>query len=161
MRAESRRAKTGTRPARFVGGDEMSIYAIYRTCIWLPILVPAAVIVIAKIFGLRLAEGVVWEMVAYSLIWGGLPYAALAAWATWWVGGRPEAAIRRLMFRAPMLMGAVFVPLALITGLAVDAMVPFTAVALLGLIVILLLGYAYVGLAVILRHSLGPRERAA
>jgi hypothetical protein len=139
----------------------MSITAIYRTCIWLPVLVPTALILIAKAFGLRLAEGFVWEMAAYSLIWGGLPYAVLGAWATWWIGGRPEAAIRRLMFRAPLLMGALFVPLALITGLAVGAIVPFTAVAVLGLVVILLLGYAYVGLAVILRHSLGPRERAA
>lgn len=30
--------------------------------------------------------------------------------ATWWVGGRPEAAIRRLMFRAPLLTIALFVP---------------------------------------------------
>jgi hypothetical protein len=136
----------------------MSIYRIYRACIWLPILVPAALILVAHAFGLRLAAGVVGEILAYSLIWGGLPYAALAVWATWWVGGRPEADIRRLMFRAPLLMVAVFVPLALATGLVVGGLGPFTGVALLGATVIVLLGYAYVGLTVLLRHSLGPRS---
>jgi hypothetical protein len=141
----------------------MSIYTIYRVCIWLPILVPAALILVVNAVGVRLAAdvGVVGEMIAYSLIWGGLPYAVLAAWATWWVGGRPEAAIRQLMFRAPLLMVAVFVPLALATGLAVGALGPFTGVAVLGAAVIMLLGYAYVGLAVALRHGLGPRESAA
>ncbi len=141
----------------------MSIYTIYRVCIWLPILVPAALILVVNAAGVRLAAdvGVVGEMIAYSLIWGGLPYAVLAAWATWWVGGRPEPAIRRLMFRAPLLMVAVFVPLALVTGLAVGALGPFTGVAVLGAAVIMLLGYGYVGLAIALRHSLGPGESAA
>jgi hypothetical protein len=139
----------------------MSIYAIYRICIWLPIIVPAVLILVVNTFGLRLAAGVVGEMVAYSLIWGGLPYAALALWATWWVRGRPEAQIRHLMFRAPLLMVAVFVPLALLLGLVAGALGPFVGVALLGAAVIMLLGYAYVGLAVLLRVSLGPRERAA
>jgi hypothetical protein len=139
----------------------MSIYTIYRGCIWLPILVPAVLIVVAKAFGLPLAEGIVAELIAYSLIWGGLPYTVLAAWATWWVGGRPETQIRRLMFRAPLLMVAVFVPLALLAGFAVGALGPFTAVAILGAIVILLLGYAYVGITVFLRMGLGPSESGA
>lgn len=104
-------------------------------------------------------------MIAYSLIWGGLPYTVLAAWATWWVGGRPEAAIRRLMFRAPLLMVAVFVPLALAMGLGVGALGPFTGVAVLGAVVIVVLGYGYVVLTVLLRHLFGPRfdeaQRAA
>jgi hypothetical protein len=139
----------------------MSIYTIYRICIWLPIIVPAVLILVVNAFGLRLAAGVVGEMIAYSLIWGGLPYAALALWATWWVGGRPEAQIRRLMFRAPLLMVAVFVPLALLLGLVAGALGPFVGVALLGAAVIMLLGYAYVGVAVFLRLSLGPHESAA
>lgn len=139
----------------------MSIYTIYRICIWLPIIVPAVLILAVNAFGLRLAAGVVGEMIAYSLIWGGVPYAALALWATWWVGGRPEAQIRRLMFRAPLLMVAVFVPLALLLGLVAGALGAFAGVALLGATVIMLLGYAYVGVAVFLRLSLGPRESAA
>jgi hypothetical protein len=134
----------------------MSISAVYRLCIWLPILVPAAVIVVAKTLALKLADGVVWEALAYSLLYGGLPYAVLAFWATWWIGGRSEPEVRRLMFRAPLLMATLFVPLALVVGFAVGAPGPFTAVAILGLFMILLLGYAYVGVAVLLRRSLGP-----
>jgi hypothetical protein len=139
----------------------MSMHAVYRVCIWLPILVPAALILTARVFAWRLSAGVVAEMVAYSLLYGGLPYAGLAIWATWWVGGRPEAEIRRLMFRAPLLMVAVFVPLALVTGLVVGALGPFVGVALLGAAVIVLLGYSYVALAVLLRRGLGPRADRA
>ena len=135
----------------------MSIYTIYRVCIWLPVLVPAALMAVANALNLRLSAGVLWEVLAYSLIYGGVPYAALAAWATWWVGGRPEVAIRRLMFRAPLLMAAVFAPVALVVGFAVGEPGPFTAVALLGCVIILPLGYAYVGLAVLLRRGLAPR----
>ncbi len=136
----------------------MSIYTIYRACIWLPLLVPAALLLIVRMFGLRLSAGVVGEMVAYSLLWGGAPYAVLAAWATRWVGGRPETEIRRLMFRAPLLRVAVFVPLALATGLGVGAPGPFTGVALLGAVVIVLLGYCDVLVTILLRHLLGPRS---
>ena len=137
---------------------KISAVSIYRLSIWLPLLVPAVVIVVARAFKLRLAEGLLWEMLAYSLLYGGLPYAILAIWATWWVGRHSEAAIRRLMVRAPLLMGSIFVPLALIVGFAVGAPGPFAAVAVLGLLNILVLGYAYVGIAALLRRGLGPRQ---
>jgi hypothetical protein len=139
----------------------MSIHAIYRLCIWLPILIPGALIRVYETFGLRISDGIVAEMVAYSLLYGGLPYAALALWATWWVGGRPEDQIRRLMWRAPLLMLAVFVPLALTVGLLVGNMTPFVGVALLGAAVILPLGYSYIGLALLVRRVLGPRPARA
>jgi hypothetical protein len=135
----------------------MSIATVYRFSIWLPILVPATVIAVARAFDRPLAQGVLWEVLAYSLLYGGLPYAALAIWATWWIGGRPESEIRRLMFRAPLLMAAVFVPLALGVGVAVGQLGPFIAVAIYGLLIILPLGYAYVGAAVLLRRGLGSR----
>ena len=135
----------------------MSTCTFYRLCIWLPILVPAAVISVAKAFELRLSVGVLWEVLAYSLIYGGLPYAVLGVWATWWIGGRSEVEIRHLMFRAPLLMAAVFVPVALVVGFAVGVPGPFAAVAVLGGLIILPLGYAYVGVAVLLRRVLGPR----
>lgn len=97
------------------------------------------------------------ELLVYSLLYGGLPYAVLAAWATWAIGGRTEREIRRLMFRAPLLMIAVYAPVALFAGIIVGAPMPFAAVALLGSILILLFGYAYVALTVILRWSLGTR----
>ena len=140
----------------------MSTVSVYWLSIWLPILVPAIVIAVAKTLGLRLAEGLLWEMLAYSLLYGGLPYTFLAIWATWWVGRHSEVEIRRLMIRAPLLMGSIFVPAALMLGFAVDAPGPFAAVAVLGLLHILVLGYGYVGMALLLRRGLGPdksRER--
>lgn len=135
----------------------MTATTVYRVCIWLPIVVPAILIVVVNLFGLSDAVGFVGEMVAYSLLYGGIPYAALGVWATWWVGGRPEPEVRRLMFRAPLLMVAVFVPLSLMVGLIVGAFVPFAAVAGLGAFVIILLGYTYVGLTVLIREELGPK----
>lgn len=136
----------------------ISAVGVYRLSIWLPLLLPAVVIVVARTFRLSLAQGLLWEMLAYSLLYGGLPYAILAIWATWWVGRHSEAEIRRLMLRAPLLMGSIFVPLALIFGFAAGAAGPFAAVALLGLLPILMLGYAYVGIAALLRRYLGPRQ---
>jgi hypothetical protein len=135
----------------------MSIYAVYRTAIWLPIAVPVALIAVVNAFDLRHTVGGVGQIVAFSLVYGGIPYAALAAWATWWVGGRPEPEIRRLMFLAPLVMAAVFDPLALVLGLVTGDMQAFIALAILGTAVIIPLGYLYVGLAVLLRLGLGPR----
>lgn len=135
----------------------MSATALYRLCIWLPLVVPAAAIGVARALDVGLADVLLVEMLAYSVLYGGVPYAALAAWATWWVGGRTEDEIRRLMFRAPLLMAGVFAPLALVLGIAVGAPSPFAAVAALGCVVILLLGYCYVGLTLLLRWSLRAR----
>ena len=136
----------------------MSIYTIYRVSIWMPILIPAIVVAAATALSLPLAAAsIVLEILGYSLFYGGVPYLPLAVWATWWVGGQPEAEIRRMMFRAPLLMVALFAPAALVIGLVVDNLQPMVVVAVLGTIVIIPLGYAYVALAVWLRHSLGPK----
>ena len=133
----------------------MSIQTFYRLCIWLPILVPAVLIVSARLLTFRLASGpVIFEFLAYSLLYGGMPYAVLAAVATWWVGMKDEEQIRHVMFRAPLLMLAVFVPLELMLGLVAGELVPFAAVAGLGALVILLLGYGYVASTVVLRYAL-------
>lgn len=86
-------------------------------CIWLPILVPAAIVAI---------------------------YRSLAS-------------IRRLMFRAPLLMMGLFAVVALAAGIWVGQPRVFSAVAGLGAVVSLVLGYAYVGLAVAVRRQFGPR----
>ena len=136
----------------------MSIYSIYRVSIWLPIVIPAVVVVAATTLRLPRADGgLVLEILGYSLFYGGVPYLPLAIWATWWVGGQPEPEIRRMMFRAPLLMVALFAPAALVVGLVVGALKPMAAVAILGSVVIIPLGYAYVALAVGLRAWLGPR----
>jgi hypothetical protein len=58
-------------------------------------------------------------------------------------------------------MVAVFVPSALLLGLLVGALGPYIGVALMGAATIMILGYAYVGVAVLLRMTLGPRESVA
>lgn len=130
----------------------MSIHTFYRVCIWLPMLVPAVLLLVASVLNLHLASGpVLGEFLVYSLLYGGIPYAVVAAVATIWVGRQREESIRRVMYRAPLLMTAVFVPLALVLGLVVGGVTPFAAVAVLGAVVILLLGYGYVALTVLLR----------
>ena len=134
----------------------MRITTFYRISIWLPIAVPALLIALVAIAGGG-DPGALAEVLAYSLLWGGIPYTALAIWATWWIGGRPEAEIRRLMFRAPLLMTAIFVPLALVLGVIVGAPGPFLGVAVLGAVAILALGYGYVGLTALLRSDFEER----
>src|SRR6185503_10506705 len=137
-----------------------SIQTIYRVGIWLPLALPIAVAGAVHGLGMFVPTGPIQKVVQIflmSLLYGGVPYVPLALWATWWVGGRPEPEIRRLMMRAPLLMAAVFVLFSVVTGLIVSQPVAFIALAVLGAIVTIPLGYAYVGLVMLLRQHLGPR----
>ncbi len=136
----------------------MSVRLIYRIGIWLPLIVPAALIAVMELLDLRPANVVVQKLVqllASSLLYGGLPYAGLAVWASWWITGRPEPEIRRQMFRAPLVMAGVFALTAVVVGVGVGRPGPFIAVAVLGAIVAVPLGYAYVGLVLWLRRVCG------
>jgi len=71
----------------------MSIHTIYRIGIWLPLAVPT--LVAGLVHGLGVAVGIgahqkVVQILLISLLYGAVPYALLALWATWWVGGRSE-----------------------------------------------------------------------
>lgn len=141
----------------------MTPLSIYRLGIWLPLIVPTAVALLVHKARVPVPP-VMQEVVVIqlsSLLYGGVPYAALALWATWWVGRHSEPEIRRLMFRAPLLMVGVFVAFALVTGFVVGAPRQFAAVAALGAVVIIPLGYAYVAVVMLLRRMLGPREGIA
>ncbi len=138
----------------------MTVTTIYRLGIWLPLALPALTAGIVHGLGLRPGYGPLSKIVQIlliSLVYGGAPYAVLAVWGTWWVGGRSEPEIKRLMMRAPLLMVAVFVPTAVAAGIGVGQSVPFIALAVLGAVIIIPLGYAYVALVVLLREYLGPR----
>jgi hypothetical protein len=135
----------------------VSISAIYRLCIWLPLVVPAALVTISAVSGQAPMGGLLGEVLTLSLIYGGVPYAALAGWGSWWISGRPESEIRRMMFRAPVLMAALYIPLALGVGVLVGGLRSFAALAAFGAVVIVALGYGYVGLTLVLRQALGPR----
>ena len=145
----------------------MSPLRIYRFSIWLPLLVPAVVIVAMNSLtsaGMPKPSGrldVVLETIAWSGLFGGLPYLALALWATWWIRGRTERQIRRLMFVAPLLMVVVFTVVCLIMGLIADRMELWTRIAWELSVIILLLGYGYVALTLLLRYVLTRRAAEA
>ena len=139
---------------------------LYRIGIWLPLVVPIAVIlgmnVWLKGLGLPKPSGsvdVVLEMLGWSGILGGPVYLLLATWASEWIRGRAESTVRRLMFIAPLLMVAAFSVISLAMGLATSHVTQWLGVAALGAGVAIPVGYGYVGLTVALRHWLGPQER--
>ncbi len=141
----------------------VSVHTIYRVGVWLPLIVPLLVGGAARGLGVLMFSDPlqkVAQILLISLVYGGLPYAALAAWATWWIDSRPEPEIRRLMFRAPLLMAATFLACAVVVGVLVGQPVMFLAVGALGAIVSVLLGYVYVAFVMLLRDEWGPQPAA-
>lgn len=133
----------------------MSHATQYRLFIWMPLAVPAVVALLVTGLGVAPTSAILNKFVQLqliSLVYGGPVYAPLAAWATWWVGGRSDAQVRRLMFRAPLLMAALFALVALLSGAIVGQVRVFARVALVGVIASLVLGYCYVALVVLLRR---------
>lgn len=125
----------------------MTTRTFYRLCIWLPVIVPA--VVVFAVAGLGLdptgAAETVFQILAASLIYGGVPYALVAAWGTWRLGGRSELEIRRLMLLAPFAMAAFYLPFVVIVGSIVGAPVRMSfGVALMGAFLSIPLGFAYV-----------------
>jgi hypothetical protein len=138
----------------------LRIHTFYRLSVWLPLVPPAVLVTMRDWFGpgslAWLPQDVV-ELLLVSFLYGGMPYALLAVWATWWIDHRPEPEIRRLILRAPFLMVATFVTAALVVGFAVGRPAVFLTVGVLGAIVSIPLGYAYAGVVVLLRMLLGRR----
>ena len=139
-------------------GTVVSVTRFYRASLWLPVALPVVVIlamdILLKGLGVEKVRGPlsgVLQILAYSLIYGGLPYICLAFWATWWIGDREERQVRRLMLVAPLLMVVSFCCWCLLVGLAVDRFRVWLAVAALGSVISILLGYAYVLLTLLLR----------
>lgn len=135
----------------------MTINTFYRLVVWLPLLFPAVVAGIVHGVGVGVQHGPtqdIVEVLLMSLLYGGVPYGVLAVWATVWIGGKEEAQIRRLMFRAPLLMAAVFAPVAMLAGLIVGAPGPFAAVAVLGALASVVVGYVYVLVVMLIREEL-------
>jgi hypothetical protein len=133
----------------------MSVHRYYRLAVWLPLVIPGLVWAGARLFGLPAFELLhdLAVTLLLSLLYGGVPYAVLAAWATWWIDCRDETEIRRQAFRAPLLMLAAFVPFALTIGAAGGHALGGAMVLLLfGAPYILVLGYGYVGLVFLIRR---------
>ena len=134
----------------------MTVQTFYRCAVWLPLFVPAlAAVVVDPIASSQSARPVVKvvQLLLMSGIYGGLPYAALAAYATWWIDRRAESEIRRRALRAPLWMLVAWVPVAALAGVLSGRFVTFLAMAGLGAAVIVPLGYAYVALVFLLRRA--------
>jgi hypothetical protein len=140
----------------------MSSHTYYRCAVWLPLLVPAATAIVIRVTGLpptSVAATVV-QMIVASGIYGGVPYALLAAYATWWIGGRSERELKRRGMAAPLWLVLLWLPFSALVGALSGQIETFAGFFLLGAAVILSLGYAYVGLVFILRTLIvAPRSQ--
>jgi hypothetical protein len=139
----------------------MTVQTFYRCAVWLPLVVPALVAVAVHVVGLQPSSpavaGLV-QLLLISLLYGGFPYAVLAAYGTWWIDGRPESQIRHRALRAPLWMLAAWLPFAAFLGVASRRVEIFLGLAGLGAIVIFPLGYAYIALVFLLRRWLDRSE---
>lgn len=125
--------------------------------VWLPLLVPGLVAVAVHGGGLGPGSGPLQKLVQLmlvSLIYGGMPYAALAIWATIRVDRRPEREIRRRALLAPLLMVAVWLLATTVFAILSREARMSLALAGLGAVVIIPLGYAYVAIVMLLRRAM-------
>lgn len=152
----SRRIQRGSRL-----NVSMRIQTFYRLMIWLPIAVPSALLGVTRGIGLPLDVpllNVFVQVLLGSLLYGGIPYAILALWATFWISNRNESIIERLMLRAPLIMGITFIPFALAFGIAVHGEpAQFFGLSLFGAVMSIVVGYGYVAAVIVMRRSLGER----
>ena len=140
----------------------MTIHTYYRCAVWLPLLVPATTVVVMHVADVRPATSLATKLVqvvVVSGVYGGVPYALLAAYATWWIDGRPERELRRRALAAPLLMVVLWLAVSAVVGVLYGKVETFLGFFWLGSAVILPLGYAYVGLVLALR-SLICRQRS-
>ena len=136
----------------------MSARTFYRLSLWIPLAVPAAVVTAVHGFGMRAPEGPVATFVQVMLIsavYGGLPYALLALWGTWWIDRRSEPEIRRRALLAPLWMIAAWIPFATLPSVLSGKLEMFVGLVALGAVYALGLGYLYVGLILGLRALFG------
>lgn len=133
----------------------MTVQTFYRGAVWLPLVVPALVAVGVHAAGVhpssRPAAGVV-QLLLVSGLYGGFPYAVMAAYGTWWIDRRPESQIRRRALRAPLWMLVAWLAFAAFLGIVSGRVQIFLGLAALGTVVIFPLGYAYVALVFLLRR---------
>lgn len=126
----------------------MTVRTFYQRALFAPVLLPLLLAPLLLVDdGMRTTAGGIIVYVAYSMVLGGVQYVAFALAFARWMRGRPDAAIRRAVWLAPV----VFLPFLLLPWLVVEAMNKPTnvaeriwnAVALLGGFG-LLFGYVYV-----------------
>lgn len=132
----------------------MNIHTYYRCAVWLPLLVPAATVSVMHFGDVRPATSLATKLVqivVVSGVYGGVPYALLAAYATWWIDGRSEHELRRRALAAPLWMVLLWLAVSAVVGALYGQVETFVGFFCLGTVVILPLGYAYVGLVFVFR----------
>lgn len=135
----------------------MTISVFYRCAVWLPLLVPAAVAAIVHGLGLQPTIPVMKKLVQILLIsgvYGGLPYALLAAYATWWIDHRPESQIRKRALVAPFWMIGAWVLFVFVLAIRSGNSEMVLGLLALGTAMIIPIGYAYVCLVLMTRRLL-------
>ena len=149
----------------------MSVRTFYRAAIWLPIIVPAVGMGTQKLLNWPIDRSPVllflFQILAFSLVYGGVPYFMLAVWGSATLKSRSEADIEGLMQRAPLLMAGIVLPFYLAVGIALAVATqsaspfePFLAVGVLGAMAAIPVGYTYVGVVMILRRVFGQHLQA-
>ena len=136
----------------------MTARTFYRLSLWIPIALPGAVAFVVHGLGVPAAElpfGKLVQLMLVSLVYGGIPYALLALWASWWVGRRSEGEIRRRAMVAPLLMIAVWIPFAMLPSILAGKVEMFFGLVALGSVCAIVLGYGYVALVLALRAAFG------
>lgn len=132
----------------------MTVHTFYRCAVWLPLLAPAALAYAVHVLGwhpiFRPVVKLV-QLLIISVVYGGVPYVVLAGYASWWIDHRPEPAILRRPLRAPLWMIALWVPVAAWMGVHLRSLNAFAGLLGLGVLFIILLGYTYVALVLLMR----------
>ena len=136
----------------------VTLQRFYRLSLALPVLVPGSLFFAFSIVpGLATwlaasTSSMVLGILVLSLLYGGIPYAALALWATWRFSGESEREIRRVVVALPLLIAilvlACFAFVAAINGALNRASILLTA----GPVASIVLGYTYVGIVLVARR---------
>jgi hypothetical protein len=132
----------------------------YLLALWMPLLLPTIVTA-----GFALQGGGTYDgplagigfLLVLSLYSTGAPYLIVALWVTGWLRdpNRQEAAVRRLMWRAPVIVAAFAIPCWMIELGLQDGMLEGLAEGLLFYLPYsLVLGYVYVGATALARALL-------
>ena len=123
---------------------------------WLPLVVPGLVALTVHGAGLRPGPPLdkIVQILLGSLVYGGMPYAVIAIWATVWIGRRPEPEIRRRALQTPLWTIAAFLMIPTIVVLRGGEATMAAALFVMGAVCILGIGYVYVAMVFGLRAAI-------
>lgn len=134
----------------------MRVQSFYRNSLWIPLLIPGLVGYAVYTLGIpvhtmSMPLRKIVQLLLMVLIYGGIPYVLLAAWAAWWIDDRPEPEIRRRALQAPVWMLGVWTAVAALSWMLSGEVEVFLGLLGLGTLFIAVWGYACVALVFLLR----------